>query len=365
MSRTRSRKPKSELEETLAQVNKRYGDNSVRMANEVHQPDRISTGSFMLDFALLGGIPVSRGTMFVGERHAGKSMMASKVIAAAQEQYPDQTPVILDIEGTFDSVWAERLGVDISSLPVVPCETGEMAVDAGDAIIQSAETSLLVVDSIAAMAPMKEIDNSIEDQHVGLQARLIGSFIRRITSSFIKERKRGHNVTVLYINQFRMKIGGFSRDPRTIPGGKALEFGTSVQVIIKNKENKGRTSEGIETMQHNEHSFTITKNKVNSGPRTGEFQLVRMDDEENNLYTGDIDDAATLLTYAKKFGLYTGGGSSWKLDYDDVSMKFSKSLEAIAALREDPDFYWGLRTRVIQEQAKRLGMPKEFLERIG
>lgn len=357
-------KEKSELDETIEHINKRYGAHSSHKANEVHQPDRISTGSFMLDFALLGGLPISRGSMYVGERSSGKSTMACKAIASVQEQFPDQRAVLLDIEGTFDPTWAEKLGVDLSSLEVVPCETGEMAVDVGDALIQSKETSLLVVDSVAAMAPIRELDNSIEDQHIGLQARLIGSFVRRITSSFIKERKRGHNITVLYVNQFRMKIGGFGRDPRSIPGGKALEFGTSVQAIIKNKEHKGKTEEGVEGMEYNEHSFTITKNKVNAGPRTGEFQLIRMDDEENSLFIGDIDDSSTVLTYAKKFGLYTGGGSSWTLDFDDTRLHFSKAAEAIAALREDINLYWSLRTKVIQEQAIRLGMPSEFLARI-
>ena len=354
----------SELSSTLAQVDKRYGANSVRKATHVHQPDRISTGSFSLDFALLGGIPVSRGTMYVGEKHAGKSTMACKAIVSAQEQFPDQVPVVLDAEGTFDSVWAAKLGVDLERLYIVDCETGEMAVDVGDAIVQSQETSLLVVDSIAAMAPVKEVENSIEDQHVGLQARLISSFVRRLTSSFIKERKRGHMATVLYINQFRTKIGGYG-DPRTVPGGRALEFGASVQVIIKNKENRGKDVDGVEEMTFNEHSFTITKNKLNPGPRTGEFLLMRRNEEENSLEEGDIDDAASALLMAKRFGLYTGAGSSWTLDFQDVRMKFGKAAEAVSALREDDNLYWGLRTYLIQTQAVRLGMPEEFVERIA
>lgn len=355
---------KGELAQTLAQVDKRYGKHSVRTGGQVHQPTRISTGCFIMDFALLGGIPTSRGSMFVGERHGGKSTMACKVVAAAQRQFPGQRAVWLDVEGTFDSVWASQLGVNIDQLYVVDCETGEMAVDAADAILGSRETSLIVLDSVAAMAPMKELDSSIEDQHVGLQARMIGSLVRRATSAFIKERKRGHMVTMLYINQFRMKIGVSFGDPRVIPGGKALEFGTSVQAIIKNKESKGKDEEGVDSIAHNEHSFTITKNKVNAGPRTGEFQLVRTDNTENNLFTGDIDDAATVLLYAKRFGFYTGGGSSWKLDFEDYNIGFSKAVEAIAALREDRDLYWDLRTHIIRAQAHRLGMPDEFLERI-
>ncbi len=353
-----------ELADTLAQVDKRYGANSVRTGDQVYQRDRISTGAFILDFALLGGIPVSLGSMFVGERSAGKSTMASKVIAAAQRQYPDQTPVLLDVEGTFDPVWAGQLGVDLGGLKIVDCETGEMAVDIADAVIASKETSLVVIDSIAAMAPIRELENSIEDQHVGLQARMIGSLVRRVTSGFIRERRRGHKVTVLYLNQFRMKVGVSFGDPRIIPGGKALEFGTSVQAIIKNKETKGKDQDGIGSVERNEHSFTITKNKINAGPRTGEFDLIRVDDPENSLRAGDIDDAEIVLSYAKRFGLYTGGGSRWKLEFGDYELGFSKALEAISALREDQVLYWELRTHLIRTQAHRMGMPSEFLERI-
>ena len=356
----------SELDETLKAIQKRYGEHTVMLGSRVPQPDRISTGVFTLDFALLGGIPHNRTSMFVGERHSGKSMMASLVAANVQRAYPDHTPVVLDVEGTFEGTWAEKLGVDLDRLLIVPCESGEMAVDAGDALISSLDTSLLIVDSVAAITPMKEIDASAEDNFVGLQARLMSNFVRRLTNVLIKERRRRHYVSVLFLNQFRSKIGGFAGygEPRSIPGGKALEYCTSVQLIIKNKENKGKDSAGFETMTHNEHAFTITKNKLNGGPRTGEFVVIREDDEEEGLYAGMVDDASTVLSFAKKFGLYTGGGSSWKLDFQDYNLKFGKARDAIQVLREDPDIYWDLRTHIIRLQAAKQKMKQEFIERI-
>jgi recombination protein RecA len=354
-----------ELGETLKHIQKRYGDNSVSTGDKIYQPDRISTGAFILDFSLLGGIPFSRTAMIVGERHAGKTMLASKIIASAQHQYPDQTPVFIDVEGSYDATWAEKLGVDTSHLIVVPCETGEMVVDIADAVIESKETSLIVIDSIAAMTPMKEVESSAEDAHVGLQARLVGGLIRKLTSNMVKERKRGHFVTVLFLNQFRMKIGVMYGDPRTVPGGKALEFSTSVQITIKNKENTGKDDLGIEAIVKNEHPFTITKNKMNAGPRTGEFMLVRTDDPETGLPAGTIDNSPTLISYAKKFGLYTGGGQSWNLAIGDDSYKFGKAQEAIAMLNEDYSKQRALWNLLIQLQAKRLGMSDEFIERLG
>lgn len=355
-----------ELAETLKSVQKRYGIGSVAKAQDIAQPARISTGVFTLDFALLGGIPDNRISMIVGQRHSGKTTLGKIIVGRAQRAFPDQTPAILDIEGTFDQTWAAKLGVDTSSLPVVACDSGEMAVDVGDAIVGSLETSLLLVDSIAALTPMKEIEASSEDAFVGLQARLIGNFIRRINSALIRERRRGHSVTVLFLNQYRSAIGKFQSfgEPLSIPGGKALEFCTTVQAAIRNKEIKGKDADsGIDTMSDNEHSFTISKNKLNNGPRTGEFVLVR--EPRDGLNEGQIDDAETILSYAKKFGYYTGAGQKQTLEFGDYSYNFRKIAEAVDALRDDTDMQWELRNYIIKAQALKLGMPKDFIESIG
>lgn len=374
MARTRTRRGSSqpahrrgELGETIGAIRQRYGDRSVRLAREINQPLRISTGAFILDFALLGGLPFNRASLVAGERHAGKSMLASKAIAAAQMFMPEHTPVVIDVEGTFEASFAGKLGVDLDHLPIMECETGEMAADIADAMIQTAETSLVVVDSIGAMLPIKEAEGSAEDANVALQARLVQNMVKRNQASLIKERKRGHFVTILYISQFRTKIGGFSPhgDPRVILGGKAMEYCTSLQMIIKNKENKGRDkATGVEGVEFNEHSFTIVKNKLNQGPRNGQFDLIRMDGV-HDLHEGDVDDAHTILTYAKKFNMYGGGGQRWTLEFDDESYQVRKADEAITMLREDPEMKWRLRTAVIRAQAQHLGMPDHFIETIG
>src|SRR5690606_3448584 len=128
-----------------------------------------------------------------------------------------QTVAIIDVEGTHDATWSEKNGVDQDKLLVVKPETGEMAVDTADALCSTKEVSLIVVDSIAALTPFKEVEDSADDQHVGLQARLVGRMVRKLTSTLISERNRGHEVTVLFINQYRMKIGVMFGDPRTMP----------------------------------------------------------------------------------------------------------------------------------------------------
>lgn len=360
-----SESKEDELQATLKAMRARFGSNTAVTASTVQQPERISTGSFMLDFSLLGGIPHNRISMFVGERHSGKSTMADKVIGNAQRQYPDQKVVKVDVEGTSDAVWTAKNGVDTDELILVQPETGESACDMVDALVRTKEVSLVVVDSIAALTPMKEIDASAEDAHVGLQARLVGSMVRKVTAGLIAERNRGHLVTVLFINQFRSKIGGFAGygEPRSIPGGKALEFATSVQIIMKNREMAGKDEYDVETIGVNEHSYDIKKNKLNSGPRQGEFRLLRVDDPDLGLDEAEIDDAATMLGYAKKFGYYTGGGSSWRLAFAEDDHKFRGLSDAVQAIYQDRDLYWRLRNVLIRTQAEHLGMPESFLAR--
>lgn len=754
-----SESKEDELQATLKAMRARFGSNTAVTASTVQQPERISTGSFMLDFSLLGGIPHNRISMFVGERHSGKSTMADKVIGNAQRQYPDQKVVKVDVEGTSDAVWTAKNGVDTDELILVQPETGESACDMVDALVRTKEVSLVVVDSIAALTPMKEIDASAEDAHVGLQARLVGSMVRKVTAGLIAERNRGHLVTVLFINQFRClekntllqttrglvpikdvapgdfvkaptgfvqvlgkafsgtvpgyavhikrhaplrmshnhrhavvgqdgmpverlasqlrtgdwvlldatvgtatgteeissvdaalagayfadgcithsrmsfterdddrnaivrrllldrfgkpltntsehlsvgqdgarfvrdfglgehgeekcvprqilqardaqvreflrhasfdthgftrnyfywtfeteaqaaefaallwvygvkadvvqgptgqytylsisaddavryrdlvgfseprkteaadkftvgetgargkydvvprsviqammalvkqhassvsslseygalrsclcsglngsrarliayledafgrcgadeiavaiaylrqyrfaevtdvsplevdavdieveggwffaegvlthnsKIGGFAGygEPRSIPGGKALEFATSVQIIMKNREMAGKDEYDVETIGVNEHSYDIKKNKLNSGPRQGEFRLLRVDDPDLGLDEAEIDDAATMLGYAKKFGYYTGGGSSWRLAFAEDDHKFRGLSDAVQAIYQDRDLYWRLRNVLIRTQAEHLGMPESFLAR--
>lgn len=368
MARLRNSAPSSkdsEIDKTLAEVRKRFGGAAMTYASDTEQPDRISTGVFTLDLCLLGGVPTSRVSMVVGERHAGKSLLAALIAGNAQKKYPDRSVVYIDVEGTYDTVWGSKLGVDNSQMYLFKPETGEAVVDVADAFVHTKETSLIIIDSIAALTPFKEIESSAEDALVGLQARLVGGLIRKVTSGMIKERLRGHEVTVLFVNQYRAKIGGFSPfgEPKSIPGGKALEFSTSVQIVIKNKEEKGKSEIGTDIIAVNEHSFTVTKNKLNGGGRSGEFMLRRIYDDNTGLGEGEIDDAATVLAFAKKFGIYTGGGQSWSLEFWDFAHKFKNTNEAILFLYENRDHFAALKQCLLSMQAQQLNMPEYFIER--
>ena len=353
------------MSKVIAGIRKDHGDRTVVTGRDIHQPFRIPTGIFTYDYATLGGLPHSRMTMFHGPKHSGKTTAALKSIAGAQRSMPEEKPVLIDVEGTFDGTWGEKAGVDLDNLVVVQPDTGEQAVDITVGLVHARETSLVVIDSLAALLPMKEEESSAEDSLVGQQSRLITSMLRKVSAAQIAERKRGHFVSVLLINQQRSKIGGWSPtgDPLSLPGGKALGHFTSLETRWKNKETINKDEMGNDTLAFNEHAFTIEKNKMNAGMRSGEYRLIRRDDPERGLREGDTDDAGTMLAFAKRLGIYTGTPKQgYTLEFDGYRATYANVDAAIIDLYADTDLYDALRRHLIVDNAVRQKMPEDFIE---
>lgn len=300
---------------------------TIRKLTETIAFQRVSTGILSLDLCLVGGFMRSRASMLYGERSAGKTTLLSKVCASALNQSPDSVGVIIDIEGTIDKSWMARQGVDIDRVLIVEPATGEAAVDQIDALTRANEVTFLGIDSIAMLTPFKEIDSSAEDQQIGLQARLIGKMLRRLNNALLQERRRSHFPLVTMLNQFRMKAGFVMGDPRTLPGGKALEFVTSQQVEVRNKEHR-QESTGI--VDYNEHTVVITKDKTGGRMKEGKFKLIR--DESMDLPVGYIDQSKTILDFGAKAGLVTG-----KYEVDGIPHKFRSSDAFRDYLVENPE----------------------------
>lgn len=356
----------AELQAVIRQINKKHGEGLVFKGSEASQPIRLPTGVFALDLALCGGIPNRGVTMFHGRRSSGKTTTALKTIATTQRLYPAGVCVLIDQEHTFEPVWAQKLGVDLDRLIVVQPETGEQAVDFIDGMLNTPGVVLVVLDSVAALVPMKELDASAEDAHVGIHAKLVTHLMRKVTAAFALARQTNRVMAFLCINQERSGIGKWAppgQEAINLPGGKALDHYTMVQAKFKNKENLTKDAQGFETLDYNEHAFQIDKNKMNAGLRKGEFQLMRRASDEFDLQEGDIDDAGTMLAYSKKMGIYTGGGQSWTLEMPDLELKFRSADEGINHLYANPEHYWMLRNHLIALHSVKMGMPQSFIDR--
>lgn len=171
---------------------KLYGPNVVRSAELRPRFKHIPTNIFSLDLGLHGGIPEGCTSLIYGRAGGGKTTLCMRVLASAQRKYRDSVAVFLDVEGTYQPDWGEAHGVDNTRLVLIQPDTGEQAVDLARAAAKAGEVSAVVVDSLAALTPMKELEKSTEDATVGEQGKLIARFCRTVGQDIINERKRGH-----------------------------------------------------------------------------------------------------------------------------------------------------------------------------
>lgn len=255
------------LETALKQIRKDFGDGSIMKLgeNQGMNLEVISTGSLNLDLALgLGGVPRGRIIEVYGAESSGKTTIALHIIAQAQKI--GGVAAFIDAEHALDPVYSKALGVDVDELLISQPDFGEQALEIADMLVRSGAIDIIVVDSVAALVPKAEIDGEMSDQQMGLQARLMSKALRKLTASINKSK-----TTMIFINQVRDKIGGFSFGPQTTTtGGKALKFYSSVRMEVKRV---GSVKQG-DDMIGNETVVKVTKNKVAPPFKEAKFQIM-------------------------------------------------------------------------------------------
>ena len=220
------------LETALSQIEKQFGKGAVMRLgqNAAMKVDAIPTGSLSLDIALgIGGLPKGRITEIYGPESSGKTTLALHCIAEAQKA--GGIAAFIDVEHALDPVYAAALGVDIDELLVSQPDTGEDALEITESLVRSGAIDIIVIDSVAALAPKAEIDGEMGASHVGLQARLMSQALRKLAGSISKL-----NCVAIFINQLREKVGVLFGNPETTPGGRALKFYSSVRIDIRKIE---------------------------------------------------------------------------------------------------------------------------------
>ncbi len=290
---------KKSLELAIKQIDKTFGKGTlVRLGDkEVVPVETISTGSLGLDLALgVGGIPVGRVVEVYGPESSGKTTLTLHMIAECQKK--GGVCAFIDAEHALDIGYAKNLGVDIDNLLVSQPDYGEQALEILETVIRSGAVNLIVVDSVAALTPKVEIDGDMDDQQVGVQARLMSKALRKITGLLNKM-----NCTVIFINQIRMKIGmtGYG-SPETTTGGNALKFYASVRLDIRR----------IATLKQGEQSIgnrakvKVVKNKVAPPFKQAEFDI---------MFGEGISKMGELVDYGVKLDIIDKAGA-W-FSYND------------------------------------------------
>ena len=289
-SKAKANKDKA-LDAVQQDINKAYGEGSImRLGGTVAlDVESISTGCLSLDMALgVGGVPKGRVVEVFGPESSGKTTLALHIIAECQKN--GGKAAFIDAENALDPEYAQNLGCNADDLLVSQPDSGEQALDILQKLLETAALDVIVIDSVAALVPRKELEGDIGDVTVGLQARLMSQALRKLSGPINKSR-----TCVVFINQIREKIGVMFGSPETTPGGRALKFYSSVRLDIRRI---AAIKEGTD-MTGNRTRVKVVKNKVAPPFKMTEFDIMY---GKGISYTGDLLDLALQGGVVEKMG---------------------------------------------------------------
>jgi len=315
------------LKNTVAQIEKEFGEGAIMALGKDYavRIEGISTGSLSLDIALGGqGIPRGRIIEIYGPESSGKTTLALHVIAQAQKA--DGIAAFVDAEHALDPSWAKKLGVELDTLLVSQPGSGEEAMQITELLIKSNAVDVIVIDSVAALVPKKELEGEIGDSHVGLQARLMSQAMRKLTGAISKSK-----TSVIFINQIREKIGVMFGSPETTPGGRALKFYSSCRIDVRRI---GQIKEGEDVVGQRVRA-KVVKNKVAPPFRVAEFDMMH---DHGISMVGDLLDLAIAAKVVVRSG-------AW-LRYGEQQLGQGRD-KTKAQLQENPELLEEIKQKVL------------------
>lgn len=317
----------------MAQIKSKFGDGAIMRFGEARKTnvDAVSTGCLSLDIAFgIGGVPRGRIIEIFGPESSGKTTLAQHIVAEVQKL--GGIAAFVDAEHALDPDYAQKIGVNIKEMLISQPDTGEQALEIVETLVRSNAVDVIVVDSVAALVPQKEIEGDMGDQHMGLQARLMSQALRKLTGIVSKTK-----TIVIFINQIRNKIGVFFGNPETTTGGNALKFYCSVRVEVRRA---AQIKQG-EKIIGNRVKAKIVKNKVAAPFKSCEFDI---------MYNEGISISGDLIDTGVEYGVVKKSGSSYT--FGDVKLGVGRE-NAKQFLNGDKKISQAIRNQVLAEIKKK------------
>ena len=334
----------AQLDAVLSQIRKEFGESAIMRMGDAEASKNIPiipTGALSLDLALgVGGLPRGRVVEVYGQESSGKTTLALHIIANAQKS--GGLAAFVDAEHAMDPNYARRIGVNLDDLLVSQPNSGEEALTITEQLVKSGALDVVVVDSVAALAPQAELDGNMGDSHMGLQARLMSQAMRKLTSAISQTK-----TLCLFTNQVRDKIGVMFGNPETTPGGKALKFYASVRL---NVQRIGAIKDPTGAVIGNRTRVKVVKNKVAPPFTEAEFDI---------LYARGISWEGSVLDAALARNVVTKRGSWLSFGTEQIGQG---SVAATEFLRSHPEIVAQMIEKIKAEPALAIGKAKPAAE---
>ena len=325
---------KKALDDAILKIEKAYGKGSIMKLGESNNLaiETYPTGSISLDIALgQNGIPKGRVAEIYGPESGGKTTLALHIIAEVQRQ--GGIAGFIDAEHAMDPVYASKVGVDVDNLYISQPDCGEDALEIVDTLVRSGAIDIIVVDSVAALVPKKEIEGEMGDAVVGLQARLMSQALRKLTASVSKTK-----CSIIFINQLREKVGVMFGNPETTTGGRALKFYSSIRLDVRRIETLKLAGEAT----GNRVKVKVVKNKIAPPFKEAEFDIIfgegiskEGEAVDLGVKTGVIDKSGAWFSYnGEKIGHGRENAKIYLKEHPDVMDEVYEKILKLAHSKE-------------------------------
>lgn len=257
------------------------------------------------------GFPGGRMIEIAGPAASGKTLLATMAMIAAQQA--GGVAIFEDWERAFSAKFAQQIGLNTEpgyftynapdtweagnshAMRVAQMIRGEQMIDPKAPIVA-------VFDSIAAAVPRSMLyDSKGNRRDIDEYTMNDTSALARVSSTTLKvinQMVSELNITAIYLNQLRLKLGVVYGDPHTTPGGKAMEFYASQRLFTGSKN----LTDSDKEFQGRLIGLKTQKNKLTKPMLSAELRLMYQADGRPYFdYTvGYLEELVKLKVLEKK-----------------------------------------------------------------